>query len=342
MFFRSVRLPSVFLLAALAAFPALAQEAANQNSSQTETAEDISARPIFVTTRIFQMKAKAGGYNDISGQVFKMNTASLASHEKWAGAFAKTYPGLEASLLRTETKKVFRTSKPATLSLVKQPDGRAIELQMFGAQSPGDGTTPGTTLVPEVSLHFGNDRVKKPITFVIQPMEVESGTTYFFTAASMKFTAADYTHFVRPNAPAEFFAGQDLFLIFAFSVDLDKTTQPARYYDERQSYDLQEKAVKKPLPEVPVPLREAGLGGAVRVQIEIAPSGKVSAAHIYSSNFPEMNHEAMAAARQWEFPAELFARDKNPITGFLTFTFSAQAPSKKPSTGNSSANSPTQ
>jgi TonB family protein len=107
---------------------------------------------------------------------------------------------------------------------------------------------------------------------------------------------------------------------------------------------LQEKALKKPLPEVPAALRDAGLGGAVRVQIEIGPSGKVNAANVYSSNFPEMNLEAMAVARQWEFPAELFEQDKNPITSFLTFTFAAQPPVKKSSApnsnGNAGANSP--
>ncbi len=331
MFYCFIRNLSLLLLTTLMSLAALAQDKAAGDKHD----QDISLRPIFVTTRIYQMKAKRGSYEAVNGQVFKMKTASLAEHDKWVRAFAKTYPGLEVSLLRTEAKKVFRTSKPTTITLSKQPDGRALEVQLFGAQSPGDGATPGTSLIPEVALHFAGSRTRKPITFAIQPMEVESGLTYFFTPSTMKLSSTDYVNFVRPNAPPEKFDGNELYLIFAFSVDLDTTTQPARYYDERQSYELQEKATKKPEPDVPAALREAGMSGAVRVQIEIAPDGKVTQANVYASNFPEMNVEAMTAARQWEFPVELFAQNKNPITCFLTFNFPAQAPAKKASTANS-------
>lgn len=331
MFYCSLRILTVAILTTLVALAAFAQDKAAGDKHD----QDVSARPIFVTTRVFQMKAKRGGQEEVNGQIFKMKTASLAEHDNWIRAFGKTYPGLEVSLLRTEAKKVFRTSKPATITLVKQANGRAFEVQLFGAQSPGDGTTPGTSLIPEVALHFGNDRSQKPITFAIQPVEVESGQTYFFAPPNLKLTSTDYVNFVRPNAPIGQFNDNDIHLIFAFSVDLDTTTQPARYYDERQSYELQEKATRKPQPGVPVALREAGMSGAVRVQIEITPDGKVNRANVHASNFPEMNVEAMTAARQWEFPVELFARNKNPITCFLTFNFPAQAPAKKPSTANS-------
>src|SRR5262245_13322944 len=270
----------------------------------------IPLKPIYVTARIFQAKAKRGSYDDLSNQVFKMKTASLAEHDKWIKAFGKTYPGLEVSLLRTEEKRVFRTSKPTTLSLAKQPDGRAIEVQLLGAQSPGDGTTPGTSLVPEVMLHFGNNLASKPITYAIQPMEVESGMTYYFASTNMKLTSTDDVQYVRPNALPEKFDGNDFYLIFGFAVDLEKPAQPVRYYDERQSYELQEKAAKKVQPEVPAAFRDAGMGGAVRVRIEISPDGKVTAANVHGSTFPEMNLDAVTAARQWEFPVELFAQDK--------------------------------
>jgi TonB family protein len=289
---------------------------------------ELAIRPIYVTARVFQMKAKRGSYQDLSDQVFKMKTASLSDHEKWLNAFKKTYPGFDIALLRTEPTRVFRSSKPAVISLGKRPDGRDIEIIIFGAQSNGDGVTPGTHLIPEIGLHFGNDRVYKPVTFAIQPIEVESGTTYFFAATSLKLSSTDYVKLVRPNAPAEPFDDADIFLIFAFSVDLDKTTKPARYFDERQSVELQQQAVKTAQPEVPAALREAGLGGFIRVRVEISPEGKVTGANIYHSTFPEMNGAAMAAARQWEFPATLFAENKNPITGFLTFSFAAQTPAK--------------
>ena len=291
--------------------------------------DDFSIRPIYVITRVFQMKAKRDGYPDLNDQVFRMSTASLSDHAQWMNAFKKSYPGFEIDLLRTEAKKVFRTSKPATISLVKQPDGRDIEIQMFGAQSIGDGVTPGTTLVPEIGIHFGNDIVNKPITFSAQPLEVESGKTYFFAVKPLKLRSGDYVKFVRPNTPPEFFDGNDVFLLFTFSVDLDKTTVPARYYDERQSAEFQTRAAKKVVPEVPAKWREAGLGGNVRVRVEISPEGRVISANVHYSGFPEMNQLAIEAVQQWEFPKSLFESDKTPITCFLTFSFPAQPPPPK-------------
>jgi TonB family protein len=319
----------IWVVTAPLAFAQENRDKANQDFS------DLAVRPIYVTTRVFQMKAKRGSYQDLSDQVFKLKTASLADHEKWVNAFKKTYPGFDIALLRTEPTRVYRTSKPAVISLGKRPEGHDIEIIIYGAQSSGDGVTPGTTLVPEVGLHFGNDRVYKPVTFAIQPIEVESGTTYFFTATSLKLNSTDYVKFVRQNTPAEPFNGADIFLIFAFSVDLDKTARPARYFDERQSVELQQQATKKAQPEIPADLREAGLGGFIRVRVEISPEGKVTGANIYHSSFPEMNGAAMAAAREWEFPTTLFAENKHPITGFLTFSFAAQTPAPKAATQNS-------
>lgn len=324
---RRLRMALVLLLAGffvgVAAPAALAQDPDSLN--------DLSIRPIFVTTRIFQMKAKRGSYGELNEQVFRQRTTSLTDDEKWQNNFRKLYPGVEVSLLRTDVRRVFRTAKPAVLSLVRQADGREIQIQMYGAQSPGDGTTPGTTLIPEVGLHFGNDNIKKPISFSIQPLEVESGMTYFFAATGLRLTSTDYVKFVRPNIPVENYDGHDIYLLFAFSVDLDKTTAPARLLDERQSRELQAQATKAVQPEIPESLRKAGYGGSVRVQVEIAPTGKVTGANVYISNFPEINANAVAAARQWEFPASLFAENKTPITAFLTFTIPAQAVAQPPS-----------
>src|SRR5262249_353290 len=160
--------------------------------------------------------------------------------EDWVNAFKKTYPGFEAALLRTESKRMFRTAKPAVISLGKQPDGRDIEIMLYGAQSPGDGTTPGASLIPEISLHFGNDRALKPVAYAIQHIEVESGSTYFFSVTSLKLSSTDYVKFIRPNAPSGPFDGADIYLVFAFSVDLDSATKPARFLDEQQSVELQQ------------------------------------------------------------------------------------------------------
>ncbi len=330
--FRTLAAFLLCLVALAAAPPAFAQD---KQEKDNQDIGDLQLRPIYVTTRIFQMKARRGSYEDLTGQVFKMKTASLTEYEKWMNAFKKTYPGFEVALLKTDSKRVFRTSKPAVISLGKQADGRDLEILLNGAQSVGDGVTPGTNLIPEIGMHFGNDRINKPVTYAIQPLDVESGTTYFFTATNLKLSPADYVRFVRPNAPAGQFDGSDIFLIFAFSVDLDKTTLPLRYLDERQSVELQSGATKKVQPETPAPLREAGLGGLIRVRVEISPEGKVAGANIHSSTFPEMNSDAVAAARQWEFPTTLFAENKNPLTGFLTFSFAAKTPAQKAATQNS-------
>ena len=321
----SSRKLGVFLAALFALLPAAAF---------AQQQEDFSIRPIFVTARIFQIKAKQDAYPELSNQVFRMSTTSLAEHEQWMKTLKKTYPGFEIDLLRTETKKVFRSSKPTTISLVKQTDGRDIEIQLFGAQSVGDGVTPGTTLIPEVALHFGNDIVNKPVSFAVQSLEVEHGKTYFFAVSSLKLRSSDYVKFVRPNAPAELYDGNDMFLILSFSVEMDKQTLPPRYIDERQSLDFQNQATKKITPEIPARWQSTGLGGNVRVRVEISPEGKVTGSNLHYSGFPEMNQQAIEAARQWEFPKSLFESDKTPITCFLTFNFPAQPVQKAP-TSNS-------
>ncbi|HKQ75044.1 MAG TPA: TonB family protein [Blastocatellia bacterium] len=319
------------ICAALA--PALTSFAQTKWGSQE--LHELQIRPIYVTTRVFQIKAKRGSYEELNNQVFKMKTARLTEYENWMNAFKKTYPGFDAALLRTDSKRVFRTARPTIISMGKRPDGRDIEITINAAQSPGDGTTPGTSLIPEINIHFGNDRIKKPVAYAIQHLEVESGSTYFFSASNLKLNSDDYVGFVRPNAPAQRFDGNDIFLIFAFSVDLDTTTKPLRPFDEHQSVELQQRAAKKVQPQIPADLRDSGMVGYVRANVEISPEGKVTSANIHYSTFPEMNNEVIAAARQWEFPATLFAEDKNPITSYMTFNFNAANPASKAETQKS-------
>ncbi len=290
--------------------------------------QELSLRPIFVTARVFQLAAKRGGSQELNDQIFKMRTASLSDHEKWITVLKKTYPGFEIALIRTELRKVFRTSRPSIVTIAKHADGRTIEMSMTGAQSVGDGEKPGTSLIPEIGFQFGVNAVGKPVTYLVQPLEVESGMTYFYAVTGLKFNPTDYVKFFRPNSPVKPFDDYDIYLIVAYSVDLDKTAEPARNMDERQSVQLQAKATKKVEPEVSANLREAGLGGFIRVRIEISADGKVSGANIHFSSFPEINNNALAAARQWEFPATLFADDKNPITGFITFSIAAKSEEK--------------
>lgn len=322
-----------FCLLLVAMTIAAAAQVPNKQQHQMDL-EDFSVRPIYVTARIFQMIAPKNSYQDLSDQIFKMSSDSLNTDEQWMKAFAKAFPGFKPGLLRTENKKVFRTSKPAIISLVKQSDGRDIEIQLFGAQSMGDGVAPGTTLISELSLHFPNAQTNKPISYAVSHIEVESGKTYFFAAKNLKMNPVDFVRFVRPSAQPEGFEGQDMFLALALSVDLEKSSEPTRFVDERQSLTLQNQATKKITPEVPASFREAGFGGNVRIRVEVSSQGKVTAANVYYSGFPEMNELALAAAREWEFPATLFETDKNPITCFITFSFPAQTPVKKASTGS--------
>jgi TonB family protein len=305
------------------------------SAQEASGSSDLALRPINVTTRVFQLRAQSDSQKELSDQVFKMRTASLSEYDKWMNAFKKAYPGYEASLLKTESRRVFRVSKPSVMTVARQTDGRSIEILLNGAQSPGDGAKPGTSLIPEITLHLGKIK-SSPVTYSLQQIEVESGMTYFYAIDNLKMDAKDYTKFFRPQLSAESFNGSEFFLVFAYSVDLDKTVNPARYLDERQSLELQEKAVKKVRPEVPAGLSDAGIGGFIRVRVEISPEGKVTSADIQYSSFPELNHEAMAAARQWEFPTTLFVDDKKPITGFIAFSFAAKTPAGQKTTSTKS------
>jgi TonB family protein len=309
------------LCLALAILLAAASTTFGQEKKESEQGE-IPLTPIFVTTRIFQLSAKKGSYQSVSDQVFRLKSAGLTDEDKWLSAFKKVYPEFTPALLQTDARRIFRTSRPATL-IFGHEGGRILQAQILGSQSIGDGVTPGTTLLTEVILSFGNDRINRPISFAIQPLEVESGMTYFYAATGMKLNSKDYATFIRNGAPAAAFSEVDMVFVFAFSVDLTQPEQSARLWNEQQSAALLKEAQKKVQPELPTALKQAGLGGKVQVRVEITPDGKVSRALTHSSTFPEMNREAVAAARKWEFSPTLFADDKTPISGLLTFEFAA-------------------
>lgn len=330
--FRFFLLFVVVATASALSLPAFAQ---GKEAKPDHSLDGLALRPIHVTTRMFQMTAERGSYKDVNDQVFRMSTGSLSNYDQWMNTFKKLYPEFEIDLLRADYRRVYRTSRPATISLVKQKDGREIEIQLNGAQSYGDGVTPGTTLVADVSLHFANERSNKPLGFSIQPLEVESGKTYFFAVRNMNMRATDFVDFVRPNAVAENFNSKDIYLLFAFTVDLDTMETPARLINEQQSVAFQEQATKKIIPEIPTDLREKGFAGSARVRVEVSPEGKVTTADVQYSTFPEINKVAVAAARQWEFPKSLFDSDKNPITCYITFSFPAQPAAQKPSSSSS-------
>lgn len=288
--------------------------------------------PIYVTTRIFQLSAKKGSYQEVSDQVFRLKTSGLPDENKWLAAFQKTYPGLTPALLQTSNLRVFRTSKPGLINFGQQ-GGRSLQIQLFAAHSPGDGTTPGTMLVPEVGMHSVNSSM--PLSLSMQPLEIETGMTYYFAAPRLKLSAQDYSDFIRKGTPATTFADDDHFIVFAFSTDLTRPAQTVRQFNEQQSAALLTEAKKKVQPELTDAVKKAGLSGRVQVRVEIAADGKVLRALTHSSTLPEMNSIAIAAARQWEFSAALFADNKDPISGLLTFDFAAEPKPAEPKQSSS-------
>ena len=110
--------------------------------AETESLTDFGNRPIFINLSVFQLEVDAAADPDLTDQVFRMKTSSLQDYDKWMRTFGKTYPGHKVSLLKQESRRVFRTAKPALISISKQVDGRSIILEINGAQSPGDGVKP--------------------------------------------------------------------------------------------------------------------------------------------------------------------------------------------------------
>jgi TonB family protein len=283
-------------------------------AAEAQDLAELSIKPIYVTTRIFQLRAQKGRYEAPTDQLFRYATAKLADEERWQTSFQKLYPGFEAALLQTVERRIFRVAKPATVK-VGQDGTKELVILLSGANSPGDGLRPGTSVVPEIELRFFSPG-SKPLSYTIQPLEVETGMTYFFLLPTFKLTARDYTQFVRPGAPEQPFANDDFYLLFAFSVELDKRAPAPRPLEEQQ---LQAAAQKKVQPELPAALRQSGLGGKVQVRVEIAPDGKVAKALTLNSSLPEMNRAVIAAVRQWEFALTLFKESKEPIGSTLTF-----------------------
>ena len=279
--------------------------------------------PIYVTARVFQARAKKGSQLDLSDQVFRLRTDGLTDYEKWVTGLKKAYPQVEIELLSTHALRVFKSPRPAIVYFGNKRE-RNLELVVNAAGSYGDGTTPGVTLVPQVEYHFGINDKSKPISLAIQAFEAEDGMTYFFTGKPLQIDPQSYVTFIRPGAPRKAFEGEDIFLLFAVSVELKEVPAAARVLDEQQSAAFQARATKKVQPDWPAGLQPAGLGGKVEVRVEVSPDGRVAKANVFNSSLPEANSQVIAAVRQWEFPKHLFAEDKKPVSGLLTFNFNSR------------------
>ncbi len=302
----------LFALLSLPALPGFAQT--------VETIDPIM--PIYVTARVFQLSAAHGQYQEPSDQVFRVSTANYTDETKWIASLKKTYPGFTPALLTTATPRVYRTAKPQIIKL-GQMGVSTLDLFLNGAQSPSEGDKPATTLIAEINRFQAG--TSYPVTHALQSMEVESGKTYFFAMRSYKLSGEHYVGYLRKGAPVARYANQDVILLFAFSVELEKPNPTTRFFGDRDSVALQNDATKKVQPVIPITLKQPGLGGKIQVRVEIAPTGKITNAITQTSSFPEMNEAAVAAARQWEFAPTLFAQNPQPINGLLTFEFPATA-----------------
>jgi len=275
------------------------------------------------------MRAKQGSYKDVTDQLFKLRTSSFTDEERIIANFAKVFPGFDFALLNSARLKVNRTSKGTTLNLGKSQN-RSIDVIHYGANSPGVGNKPGTSLILEVNLTIGRPEA---ISYGMQTVEAEDGITYFFSPTKLKFAPADYSTFLRPGIPAKTFEGYDRFIVIATSVDLTEKKVMTRNLDAKQSLDLQGAATKKVMPELLPQVRADGLKGKVTAQVEVGPEGRVTHALIENSTLPEMNAAVVTAIRQWEFPSRVSEADKRPLRASLVFDFSQAASTAN---GNSS------
>ncbi len=308
-------------------------------AQQNDDQDDGGRKPVFITARIFQAKTKRTPKYDMTDQMFRLRTQGLTDYENWVTNLGKAYPGLEVSLIRTEVLRVFMSPLAGRVILGPKKD-RNLQFLVNAAQSPGDGEKPGLSLIPFVEYHFGDDQTDRRYPPVPQymppPIEYEEGMTYFFSHKNISYKPESYVSFVRPGAPASDFANDEIFFVFVLTREPVNPAHPggdkptARVFMPEQSSELQANAVKKAEPEWPAEIQRPGYDGTLQVRIEITPDGRVAHANIWNSSLPEANHQAVAAARKWEFPATLFAETQLPVHALLTFNYKAPAPKPEP------------
>lgn len=284
--------------------------------------DDQELIPIYVTVRIFQLSAKKSSNLNLSDQVFRLRTSALTDYEKWISHLGKAYPGYTIAQLRTQYLKVFKTPRPAIarLGVQEQPN---LQLHMLGAGSPSG----GTSLIPQVEYHFGQGSGAKPLSLALpEPvMDAEIGATYFFTSSVITFKPETYVNFVRPGVPWQSFVSDDIYIMYAFSMEASDPLKDTslRILEAKASEELQKNALKKVEPVWPEEIKKRGFVGYAQVRAEIAPDGRVSHATIWNSSLPEANQQAITAAREWEFPTTIFADNKTPAIIFLNFNYKA-------------------
>lgn len=304
-------------------------------AQQADDQDDGGKKPIYLTVRVFQAKTSRAAKYDMTDQMFRLRTPGLTDYDKWVSSIGKAYPGLELSLIRTEELRVFMSPMAGKVILGPKKD-RNLQFLVNVAQSPGDGETPGLSIIPFVEYHFGDettDRKYPPVPqFMPPPIEYEAGMTYFFSHKSLSYKPESYVSFVRPGAPVSDFVNDEVFFVFVVTREPGNPLKPggdkptARVFKNEQSDELQANATKKADPEWPVEIQKPGYDGRIQVRVEITPDGHVAHTNIWNSTLPEANRQAIAAALKWEFPATVFAETQLPVYTLLTFNYKAPAP----------------
>jgi TonB family protein len=289
--------------------------------------EEEQFAPTYITARIFQARAPQSRGLDISDQLFRLRTPGPNDDAQWVRQLQKAYPDFEIALLRTEALRVFKRPKPAVVYL-GSPAAQHIRVQIFAAFGEGDGTKLGTTLI--ASVETTSPSALRPVALAYQGTEVQEGLTYFFTHRSLNLEKPYYASYVRPGNSPQAFADDDIYLIVALSVE--PAPPPPLTFDQKASAPLQQGATKKASPDWPEALRRAGLKGSVQVRVELGADGKVIQAGVLNSSLPEANAAALAAAREWQFPASALAGKPSPASAVLTFD-PAPPPSKAAAPG---------
>lgn len=291
-------------------------------------AQDEALVPTYLTARLFVVRVPRGG-TTLTDQLFRLRTAAQSDDEKWVSNLKKAYPeAVDAALLRTQQLRQFMIPKPGIL-MVGDPNYPHIEVQFLLAQGLRADDSINTTAITEVNFYSGPKASHPiPVSMANNGFEVNPGMTYFYTNDGLRLKEDVYTVYFRDRSWAPILQQSDHYLVLALSVDPDK--HPAWAFDAAKSAELQQKATKKVAPQWSEDVTKNQFFGQVQVRIEIGADGKVKTANVWQSSIPEGNPQALAAARQWEFPASELAGINSPASALLTFAIAPPPPPKAP------------
>lgn len=297
-------------------------------STSLALAQDDERKPTYVTARLFVAIVPRKQPN-LTDQLFRLRTPAPADDEKWLSNFKKAYPeAIHFALLRTQQLRLFMIPKPGIL-VVGDPNYPHIEAQFLLAEGLRNDDTINTTAITEINFYGGpKSSHPVPLSMANNGFEVENKMTYFYTSDGLKLKPDVYAVYFRERSYAPILDQYDHYVILSLSVEPDK--HPGLAFDAAKSSALQQKASKKVDPQWPDDITKNYLFGHVQVRVEIGADGKVAKATVWQSTMPEANLQALAAARQWEFPPSELAGINSPASALLTFTVAPPAPPKAP------------